>query len=152
MGTNFYWIKLPKELKKFEKQFKKECKDTNVLYHIGKRSASGNYCYECGTTFCIHGTSKIHYDENPYPLFSDAYKEAQKYYWYEKCPICGSEGKYITSFTWTFMKQKEIIQALELRNCNDVIIKDEYDTKFTAREFLHAVETPVEYQMATAFG
>ena len=111
MGTNFYWKKLPKELKQYEKNIQTITNDKhmNPLWHIGKRSAAGRYCEDCGTTFCRNGTSRIHYDDNPYELFSKEYKEAQKHYWYDKCPICGKEGITICSFTWTFMKQKQAL-------------------------------------------
>ena len=110
----------------------------NPLYHIGKRSGAGKYCMDCGTTFCIHGTSRIHYNDNPYELFSDAYEQAQKYYWYDKCPICGKEGTYICTFTWTFMKQKEILNDLRWNKrkfCDEKLIINEYEEEFTPKEF-----------------
>lgn len=157
MGTNFYWKKLPKELKQYEKLIKTQTndRDMNPLYHIGKRSGAGKYCMDCGTTFCIHGTTRIHYNDNPYDLFSDAYEQAQKYYWYDKCPICGKEGTYICTFTWTFMKQKQIIEQLSLNptTLNKKLIVDEYEEEFTPTEFLFNVieSCPVEYQSCCEF-
>ena len=157
MGTNFYWKKLPKELKQYEKLINTQTKDKdmNPLYHIGKRSGAGKYCMDCGTTFCIHGTTRIHYNDNPYELFSDEYEQAQKYYWYDKCPICGKEGTYICTFTWTFMKQKQIIYKL-LENphtINEKLIRNEYDEEFTPYEFLYDElgGCPVEYQSCCEF-
>lgn len=157
MGTNFYWKKLPKELQQYEKLVKTQTKDKdmNPLYHIGKRSGAGHYCMDCGTTFCIHGTTRIHYNDNPYELFSDEYDKAQKYYWYDKCPICGKEGTYICTFTWTFMKQKQIIEQLSL-NPNTLykkLIVNEYDEEFTPTEFLwdELGNCPVEYQSCCEF-
>ncbi len=157
MGTNFYWKKLPKELKQYEKLIKTQTKDKdmNPLYHIGKRSGAGKYCMDCGTTFCIHGTTRIHYNDNPYELFSDAYEQAQKYYWYDKCPICGKEGIIICSFTWTFMKQKQIIEQLSLnpKTLSKKLIVNEYEEEFTPTEFLwdELKNCPVEYQSCCEF-
>lgn len=157
MGTNFYWKKLPKELKQYEKLIKTQIndKDMNPLYHIGKRSGAGKYCMDCGTTFCIHGTTRIHYNDNPYELLSDEYENAQKYYWYDKCPICGKEGTYICTFTWTFMKQKKIIEQLSLnpKTLSKKLIVNEYDEEFTPTEFLwnELDNCPVEYQSCCEF-
>ena len=157
MGTNFYWKQLPKELKQYEKLIKIQIKDKdmNPLYHIGKRSGAGKYCMDCGTTFCIHGTTRIHYNDNPYELFSDAYEEAQKYYWYDKCPICGKEGTYICTFTWTFMKQKQLIEQLSLnpKTLSKKLIVNEYEEEFTPTEFLwdELGNCPVEYQNCCEF-
>lgn len=167
MGTNFYWKKLPKELKQYEKLVQTQTKDKdmylyqelmNPLWHIGKRSGAGKYCMNCGTTFCIHGTTRIHYNDNPYELFSDAYEQAQKYYWYDKCPICGKEGTYICTFTWTFMKQKEIIRKLYAEEVKGrlketKLIVNEYDEEFTPKEFWEEElkNCPVEYQSCCEF-
>ena len=148
---------MPKELKQYEKLINTQTKDKNMnpLWHIGKRSGAGNYCIDCGTTFCINGTTRIHYNDNPYELFSKEYKEAQKYYWYDRCPICGKEGTYICTFTWTFMKQKQIIYKL-LENphtINEKLIINEYDEEFTPYEFLwdELNNCKVEYQSCCEF-
>lgn len=149
---------MPKELKKYEKTMFPQItgnRDMNMLYHIGKRSGAGLYCEECGTTFCRYGTVRIHYNDNPYPLFSEEYKRAQKDYWYEKCPICGKEGTYICTFTWTFMKQKQIIYKL-LENphtINEKLIYNEYAEEFTPYEFIYDElgNCPVEYQSCCEF-
>lgn len=155
MSTNFYWKELPKELQQYENSIVKNIvtneKEMNPLWHIGKRSAAGKYCIDCGTTFCINGTSRIHYDDNPYELFSKKYNEAQKYYWYSKCPICGKEGQNICSFTWTFMKQKDIIK--DLINISKKLILNEYGEEFTPREFWlqEFNNCVVEYQSCCEF-
>ena len=56
MGTNFY--------------FKTGRK------HIGKRSAAGLYCWDCGITLCKQGPKGIHSGHSE---------------WYDKCPECGKE-------------------------------------------------------------
>ena len=125
VGTNFYWIKQPEEFK-----------NNDILIHIGKRSAAGYYCEDCGITFCKYGTQCIH----------DGYGD-----WYDDCPVCHSKGIYITSFTWTAMKQKELIKSLV--RCNKKLIKDEYGEKYTPKEFLldELSNTKVEYQMYAEF-
>ena len=155
MGTNFYWKELPKELKKYEPHIYTitDDKHMNPLWHIGKRSGSGLYCIHCGITFCKNGTSRVHYNDNPYPLFSEEYKKAQKQYWYDRCPICGGEGDYVCSFTWTFMMQKYIIETYNNRNINNKLIVNEYDEEFTVKEFLEEELNNcfIEFQMCAEF-
>ena len=43
--------------------------------HIGKRSAAGWYCWDCGVTLCKGGESKVHYDGG----------------FYDRCPKCGKK-------------------------------------------------------------
>ena len=148
---------MPKELKQYEKLINTQTQDKNMnpLWHIGKRSGAGKYCMNCGTTFCIHGTTRIHYDDNPYQFLTQEWEDAQKYYWYEKCPICGKEGTYICTFTWTFMKQKQIIEQLSLNpnTLDKKLIVDEYDEEFTPKEFWEEElkNCPVEYQSCCEF-
>jgi len=62
MGTNFY--------------IKGHNDDDNPKYHIGKRSAAGMYCYDCGVTLCKGGESKVHSGTDE---------------WYDACPKCGKK-------------------------------------------------------------
>lgn len=65
MGTNFYvrgW---------------KSANAMDPKYHIGKRSAAGLYCWDCGLTLCKGGEAKVHYDSE----------------WYKQCPQCGKKPK-----------------------------------------------------------
>lgn len=148
---------MPKELKQYEKLINTQIKDKNMnpLWHIGKRSAAGRYCEDCGTTFCIHGTSRIHYEDNPYQFLTQEWENTQKYYWYEKCPICGKEGISICSFTWTFMKQKQLIEQLSLNpnTLSKKLIVNEYEEEFTPTEFLwnELNNCKVEYQSCCEF-
>lgn len=142
MGTNFYWRETPREFKRYKANVENyigNCDDNpnNVLLHIGKRSAAGLYCYECGTTLNKHGTDYAHdcmYDD-----------------WYEVCPICGREGTPICTFRWTFMKHKWLIEKLAGEGCRQYLIVDENDEEYTPLEFLQAVETPIEYQACCEF-
>ena len=126
MGTNFYWIKSPKEFK-----------GNSILQHIGKRSVAGYYCDKCGISFCKSGTQSIH--------FSDIAD------WYTECPVCGRKGILVCSFTYTSMKQKEIIKKLIA--VDKKLIKDEYDIEYTPKEFLLDAlsNTKIEYQMYAEF-
>ncbi|MCK9577864.1 MAG: hypothetical protein M0R51_18305, partial [Clostridia bacterium] len=62
MSTNFY--------------VKGHIGNDNPKYHIGKRSAAGMYCYDCGITLCKGGESKVHFGTDE---------------WYEECPNCGKK-------------------------------------------------------------
>ena len=141
MGTNFYWKKIPKEFERYKANVEKyigDCDDTgNVLLHIGKWSAAGLYCYECGTTLNKFGTDYVHdclYDD-----------------WYEVCPICGRKGTPICSFRWTIMKHKWLIEKLAHEGCREKCIVDEYGDSYSPIEFLQEVNTPIEYQACCEF-
>lgn len=60
MGTNFYLMG--------------HSGDDSPKYHIGKRSAAGKYCWDCGITLCKDGNEKIHSGRSE---------------WHEVCPKCG---------------------------------------------------------------
>lgn len=117
--------------------------------HIGKRSAAGMYCYDCGITLCKTGKDKIHHHESD---------------WFETCPVCGktpieenlSESsvgrelgfnngpfktkigvKSCSSFTWAMPPSK-------LKSKRH--IKDEYNWRFTMEEFKEILdECPIQY-------
>ena len=53
MGTNFYWIvtgtaAVPSDVKV-------PIEEDSPEVHIGKRSAAGPYCWDCGVTLCEGG-------------------------------------------------------------------------------------------------
>jgi hypothetical protein len=100
MGTNFYKIDIKKDNKEGE--------------HIGKRSAAGYYCWDCGITLNIYGEAWVHssYKEfNKYGfLHKDRSKENPELYnpfdedrfmdkseWFKKCPSCGQEKEELKS-------------------------------------------------------
>ena len=143
MGTNFYWKRIPKEFEQYKANVKRcsvygfDNNNENVLKHIGKRSAAGLYCYECGTTLNKHGTDRVHdceYDE-----------------WYKVCPICGEEGTPICSFRWTLMLHKWLIELYAKKGRTVNMIVDEYGGEYTPQEFLQAVNTPIEHQSCCEF-
>lgn len=67
MGTNFYW---------------KKWNGTGRV-HIGKRSAAGLYCYDCGVTLCLQGEAGVHRGGG----FSEEEHRAK---WHPACPMCGA--------------------------------------------------------------
>jgi hypothetical protein len=109
----------------------------NVLLHIGKRSAAGLYCHDCGITLNKYGTDYVHDS-----MYDD---------WYEVCPICGRKGTPICSFRWTMLRHKWLIEALTNEGWTAKMIVDEYDEEYTPLEFLIAVKTPIEYQACCEF-
>lgn len=152
MGTNYYW-----------KNYGERSDDINI--HIGKRSAAGLYCYDCGTTFTREGTELLHtgksteydncpccgktIDENNKSIYNAANVELG----FQK-DIHGIKLKGVqtaSSFTWTLMKHKyNIIKKMKI---TDKLIVDEYDREFTCKEFVENVLVfcPIEYQTPCEF-
>ena len=127
MSTNFYWKKLPKCFSKFT-----GVEEDSPQLHIGKRCAAGGYCADCGVTLCADGTDFIHDGEAT---------------WYSCCPCCGKKNvEYITSFTWTMLKHKQLIYELAYLKNKTKCIVDEYGEEYTADEFLDAIDTPIQKQ------
>ena len=162
MSTNFYWKELPEWFKKNAKNPTEN--EDGIFIHIGKRSAAGGYCYTCGTTNHRYGTNEIHgkYNGNIEQVFgvsesvSSNEGEGRDWFHYKTCPCCGKEfSKTTSSFRWTLMIHKKLIQ--EIADCHQEslrekkIIVDEYDTEYTAKEFLDAVSSPIEFQDACIF-
>lgn len=135
MGTNFYLLSGSRYT-------------DDPQYHIGKRSAAGLYCWDCGRTLCKDGISGIHY-------YSD---------WHKKCPICGkapvqedlssgSAGRELgfnksgfapktgvascSSFNWAMPPEQ-----LKKRR----FVKDEYGSRYTIKEFHEMLtECPIQF-------
>lgn len=116
--------------------------------HIGKRSAAGNYCWDCHITLCKDGEQKIHdVDSN----------------WYDKCPKCGQKPiketleqsaagrelgfnknheekkgiRSVSSFTWAIKPE-----CLKRKR----IVTDEYGMEYTMKQFqAELAECPICY-------
>jgi len=58
MGTNFYFVD-----------------ENGYERHIGKRSAAGAFCWDCGVTLCADGNSGVHLNGR----------------WLKECPGCGEK-------------------------------------------------------------
>lgn len=156
MGTNFYWIAEDKQSATLPtgEIIEPEFDSMDPVWHIGKRSAAGLYCWDCKTTLCEGGESAIHMSTHDFS---------------EQCPKCGKgrgEGdttpayielgfsksrtekpsgvKGCSSFSWAQDPEK-VRQTCE-RRLDDEIIEDEYGHKMTGRDFLLmlASNCPVE--------
>ena len=135
MGTNFYTLK---------------------GRHIGKRSAAGPYCWDCGRTLCLQGDKYVHYTraENGSPIE-----------WVQNCPRCnkryehpldfydGAAGRELgfnkkpferktgiqscSSFSWAMRE----FAAFKLK-----YVVDEYKRKFTIGQFKDMLtECPIQF-------
>lgn len=148
MGTNFYWIARDGET--CEQSDEPRC-------HIGKRSAAGQYCWDCGVTLCQDGTEGVHHTHSKGTTYSFMSKHTG---WYDECPACGAKFEdagwknaagvelgfsksadvprrgvsSCSSFTWTKMAHKHELQTL-LDDARPVVV-DEYGQEYTARQFL----------------
>lgn len=114
--------------------------------HIGKRSAAGDYCWDCDITLCIDGNRGVHLSQSK---------------WYAKCPVCGKEpnknevnaaykelgfskinGRQTgvsscSSFTWA-VYPKEIKKVK--------FVKDEYGRVYSKAEFDKELEfCPIQF-------
>ena len=136
MGTNFYFID----------GFQNEI-------HIGKRSAAGWYCWDCGISLCSAGNHKVHYGSR----------------FLDECPICGNkkieEGfnnstvgrelgfnkkipkrktgvKTCSSFFWAISPG----HFADLKKAQNLHIEDEYGRLFSIREFSEILsECPIKF-------
>ena len=133
MSTNFYWLKTPEKLSAIYAGNQED--KYNIISHIGKRSMSGAYCYDCGTTLCRWGVDMVHKSED----------------WYETCPICGKEVTTSScSFTVTAGIQLKLLQ--ELVDVDDPVAENEYGDMLTAKEMLAIIEAcPIQYQLPCDF-
>ena len=140
MGTNFYWKK-PIQDKEYDWDLYGD-----IQVHIGKRSAAGAYCNDCGTTLCEDGTRDVHSSKKQTSAFDTRG-------WFNECPGCGiprSELKGCTSFTWTLMKHKW--NLVELLDSDEKVVVNEYDEEFTAKEFLDELSSVrIEFQAPYQF-
>ena len=151
MGTNYY-------IKGYNTEKNDQDEDC-PKWHIGKRSAAGKFCFDCGITLCKGGAAGVHYDDD----------------WYDKCPICGKkyvkeemdkssgglelgfnkdatvlkDGVSTTSSFYFAMDYPELVDRLQEEfgkdnppdgdkryDVDQKIIEDEYGREFSYMEFL----------------
>lgn len=157
MGTNFYLGNMPEGTDHMDPE-----------YHIGKRSSSGPYCWDCGRTLCKGGDFWVHQGGvehliNPY--WASHYKKCAE--WFSECPICGkapdAEGldgsatgrelgfnkkapkrktgvRSCSSFTWA-MFPNEAAAKIAMYG-----VVDEYGRKYTANQFKTVLrECPIQF-------
>jgi hypothetical protein len=143
MGTNFYW-------KKFLSKKEGE--------HIGKRSAAGLFCWNCGITLCKDGVPGIHRGKSA---------------WYESCPNCGKKHEpedrpiakaasielgfskardkrpvgvhSCSSFTWG---QSPYSVISRIRRNPFLRVMDEYERSYSGRSFLKMIKNncPISFE------
>jgi len=124
--------------------------------HIGKRSAGGKYCWNCGITLCEQGIFKIHDSKSK---------------WFDCCPNCGikpieddnrsvmielgfekhriEKSRGITSistFTWG-ISNKEYENLFIHHSLFESVIKDENGRIFNLTEFDNMLKfnCPIHY-------
>lgn len=157
MGTNFYIA-----------DWRDHRSDTDSMdpeFHIGKRSAAGAYCWDCGITLCKGGNKTIHFSTTD---------------WYKACPECGqrkrsedfsesSVGRELgfnrsspsaktgvsscSSFTWA-IQPTEMLERITTRfkelfrpNSRKLVIEDEYGRKYSLDQFRAILaECPVQFE------
>ena len=136
---------------------------TNFYYrteHIGKRSAAGWYCWECGVTLCKAGIDGVHHGREE---------------WHDACPKCGAmHGKAslgnscvgrelgfnkstpspkrgvsgCSSFTWAVRPEDlwMLVGRVEPKGAAPAVIMDEYNREYTPEEFEAVLsECPIQY-------
>lgn len=137
MGTNYYWIS--------------DSDLDSPVVHIGKKSAAGLYCRSCGITSRGH-TAYIHDNRRNDPTeqcIIDAIRINAPV-----CPNCGEPWELTSSFTFTMMwhldKLADVFMSDQLLNKRDrkPVIIDEYNTPYTASDFLNIITTqcPIIFQ------
>jgi len=137
MGTNFYWRD-----------------DGDIDIHIGKRSAAGNYCWDCGISLCAAGHHEVHFGSSRF---------------LKECPVCGKKptdedlnnsaaGRELgfnenkpqpktgvrscCSFSWAMSPG----HFHELKSAPNLHIENEYGETFTVEEFSEVLsECPIKY-------
>lgn len=134
MGTNFYWT------------------DRNRReIHIGKRSAAGDYCWDCCVTLCKDGNEGVHLNRSE---------------WWSRCPNCGAKptresldqstaGRELGFNESSPKKKTGVCSCSSFNWATDPTsfllgmpksITDEYGRKYSAKEFKQVLEEcPIRY-------
>ncbi len=150
MGTNFYWLPIDPPMPAEIVFADGERRQPPEGRHIGKRSAAGKFCWDCGISLCV----------DLYPDGSPACHNSRSE-WHKVCPKCGAEPGagsldrgpaavelgfakpeserpkgcgHTSSFRWATdaVEVRAICERLGDRAC----VSDEYGRHFTGREFL----------------
>jgi hypothetical protein len=105
MGTNFYFV---------------DRETGDELRHIGKRSAAGMFCWDCGLSLCAAGNADVH-------------KGVKN--WLKECAVCGNNDKdgvsLCCSFTWAMSPGL----FSDIKGAPNVMIRDEYGGDYSISEF-----------------
>ena len=142
MGTNFYWnVPIPDGAD----EDAPECGA-----HIGKRSAAGWYCYDCGTTLAKGGLSAVHSGAGQYDACPQCGKKPQQngyngamielgFAASPQPPQKPSGVQGVSSFS--FAQEPELVIARCNAGLFAPIIRDEYGRTYTGAEFLWMLDT-----------
>ncbi len=171
MGTNFYIAKT-KVIDPFTQEERIGRK------HIGKRSAAGWYCWDCGVTLFARGAEFVHHGVRNVTEADRIRAQFPKHEiddrgWLLACPKCGKarpDGKDVltrgaaarelgfdktpfaprtgvdtcSSFSWAIDPESDEYKQLLKRWGKPII--DEYDTKYSVKEWLKMLEEcPLRY-------
>ena len=115
--------------------------------HLGKRSAAGLYCWDCGLTLCKGGDGAIHHTTHD---------------WYKTCPQCGAkpqdEGWEGTAGVELGFAKKKPTQKTGVASCGSftwameptkvkgIAVKDEYGRLYTKRQWQAVLRAcPIRY-------
>jgi hypothetical protein len=145
MGTSFYWTNR-----------EPHTEEGNPVNHIGKRSAAGQFCWDCMVSLC-KDVKTLH----------EGYAE-----WHETCPNCWQEPvdpsmdkgavavelgyakpeeerpmgvQTCFSFTWAHSPERTISKCMQ--HPQDTLVVDEYGREYTGYQFLRMLECncPIRY-------
>lgn len=161
MGTNFYW-KLPDGATTLPTgaPLPEAIHLDDPAIHIGKRSAAGRYCWDCGVTLCVGGNEAIHSGESGF---------------YDRCPRCGkAPGSNETgsalvelgfaqpektrpsgvqgccSFSWA--QDPEIVGPILREHSDELLIESEYGDVLSCGYFLRMLECNCPIQFTYSVG
>jgi len=156
MGTNYYI----KGYLKTDRDGEHVYENTDPAVHIGKRSAAGTYCFDCGVSLCKAGANNVH----------QSMRE-----WHERCPQCGKEPTLETlrtstaglelgfnpnqavkrqgvrscsSWTWAMDMEDGMAQRIQEMGwkLNEKCIVDEYGREYTTKEFMDLIDAcPIHF-------
>lgn len=159
MGTNFYWL------------IGSDNDGGSERGHIGKRSAAGQYCYDCDVTLCKAGKANVHSAGSARSSSFEELLASHRRDWYDRCPRCGQAPTRETpgnpamvelgferprqvrptgvqgasSFTWA-LPPEEV--GWVCRSAPDApVVRDEYGRTLTGQEFLDMLAAccPLQY-------
>lgn len=162
MGTNFFLDKFVYDFEdgRYMQDDQQKRDHMDPAHHLGKRSAAGYYCWDCGQTLCLGGPERVHGNDG----------------WLDSCPKCGkyppvkdklnrpmavelgfavprlnrpSGVAACSSFSWC---QPPLAVKAFIEGQETVGVTDEYGRQMTGRQFLTMVEVNCPIQFARMVG
>jgi hypothetical protein len=155
MGTNFYWL---------EKEPCDHCgRGASEGDHIGKRSAAGLFCWDCGETLCEGGNAAVHFSRHAWaktcrkcgaaPAQEDHFKTG---------PVAVELGfsapreerpkgvRGTSSFSWA--QEPEGVRRRCEAEMDRKLVVDEYGRITTGREFLAMLRSNCGIESTSSVG